>query len=274
MSSKIQSPPKGVLGTILSLPRRAFVAAGVLCMGVSFLLFFEPLLSMPSQSMDEIMLLDERASNIGIVTIATNGFDAIRLVKTIRENGKFKGDVFVLGDDCSERPKDATYIKVPQPDGRQGAKHLKQEVFELTGAQRLLYMDADMVVNKPLDDFFAAIGPWDPSCSAYMFKERWYTASDFNAGTDLLDKVHSAEWMAAWKADIEAHPEYNRDQFALRDIMATGKYQLCPLPPEITFVADLFSRYSLRGIHSKTFTHWTSAKEEKKPEPHCVDRSD
>lgn len=92
-----------------------------------------------------------------IVTIATNGFSAEELVQTVRKQGNFKGDVFVLGDACTPTSQRATYLQAPskappkedknvtpakssegtsapasllsEDAPRQAAKHLKQKIF-------------------------------------------------------------------------------------------------------------------------------------------------
>lgn len=99
---------------------------------------------------------------------------------------------------CALRCQDATYIKVPSTRTRIAAKKYKTRVFELTQAKRVLYLDADMLVNHPLDAFLVSIGPWNPSCDAYMFAERWYTASDFNSGTIYLDSERSKALLDDW----------------------------------------------------------------------------
>jgi hypothetical protein len=181
-----------------------------------------------------------------LVTIATNGFSAEELVKTVRKQGDFRGDLFVLGDACTPTSHRATYLQAPRKTPiekeeelkkpgiffredhstdellsedapRQAAKHLKQNIFStldrqlatasaarntgsvqsgayvgrsprafasdraLTEAtpfpprlpQRLLYLDADITVNAPIAPLLSAMGSWDPSCSAYLFRERW-----------------------------------------------------------------------------------------------------
>lgn len=221
------------------------------------------------QDIDKLIEDTKLEKEVSLFTIALNGFNAADVVRSARsaKRGRFNGGIYIVGDQCvpAPDPKDATLIDVGNhiKDGRQFAKHFKQQLFDLVPAhvERAFYLDADMKINKPLHLFFAEIGPWDPECSAYMFKERWYTKSEFNAGTIYLDRTYSKDFLAAWKAQIEAHPEYGRDQFALMDIMHdSDRFKICPMPPEITFVADWVSRHSLRGIHSTTFTHWTSYK--------------
>lgn len=92
-----------------------------------------------------------------IITIATNGFSAEELVQTVREQGDFEGDFFVLGDACTPTSNRATYLQAPgkaipkedkevkfaelsgdsgvsasllsEDAPRQAAKHLKQNIF-------------------------------------------------------------------------------------------------------------------------------------------------
>ena len=256
-----------------------------------------------------------------LVTIATNGFSAEGLVKSARKQGQYKGDLFVLGDTCTQTSHRATYLQAPHEvnaqrssEGslvrgaellknapRQAAKHLKQNLFEILdrhlnadangdahnsaflgrapnawgggsngggggssgvrkGPQRLLYLDADTTMNAPLAPLLSAVGAWDPTCSAYLFRERWYAKSLFNGGALLLDRDYSASWLQAWRHELQQHPEFPRDQLALS--LAHHKHPeltVCALPASgVSFGADWLTR--LRGARATTLTHWTSAK--------------
>ena len=212
-----------------------------------------------------------------IVTIATNGFSADKLVNSLRKKGQFDGEIFVVGDKCTPASSKATYLEIdvftpsggPGNAARQSAKHLKQRLFEILATarpegvpQQLLYLDADMEANAPVQALLSRLGTWDPSCSAYMFPERWYAKSRFNGGTMLIDAGYSKGLLDAWKAKLEDHPEFPRDQLALSLVLAQSteaEFRICRFPQGgVSFAADAAT--AIRGVRATTFTHWTSQK--------------
>lgn len=151
------------------------------------------------------------AINIGLVTIATNGYNASWLVETALIKGLFEGHIFIVSDaetqyyyrETDNIIKDnrinistdrkvierlsPSYIKVDRPIDSLAATSLKSKVFELISQHdkkykkippeinRLLYCDADMAVNRDMRDFVSQLTHWDPSCSIYLTRERLRT---------------------------------------------------------------------------------------------------
>merc|ERR1711879_195441 len=94
--------------------------------------------------------------SIAIFTIALNGYDARPLIKSLRTHGEFDGEIVLVGDECSPKPDEkyhVHYIKVNRPETRMEAKGYKQQVFDLTNADQIFYVDSDMLVNKPILHF-------------------------------------------------------------------------------------------------------------------------
>ena len=214
--------------------------------------------------------LTERSKCTALVTIATNGYDASWLVRTARSRGNWKDPIFVVGDDTSERPEGSTYIKVDRPRDSLMAVAIKAQLLDLIdpSIRRFLYLDADMAINRPVHFFLDAIRTWDPGCSAYMIRERWYTKSLWNSGTIMLDRIHSKKLLDDWYTLIEknhdtilSQKKYSKDQWALMQLLP--RYQVCRLPDQVGFMADWWTVHIL-GHHRSTFTHWTSAKNEAK----------
>ena len=211
-----------------------------------------------------------------IVTIATRGYSAQHLVNTIQSNGEWEGDIVVISDTASILP--ARVIVVPTPSDSLWAVDLKTQLFMLsetssrddisTFTQRLLYLDADMAANSRVQEYLDKV-VWDPSCSIYMVKERWYAKSQYNSGTMLLDRTHSQDMLSAWHTLIEEHHDailsqklYSKDQWALMELLNGDQYKICPLPSGgVSFAADFLTHW-LWGDNKTTFTHWTSAKKE------------
>ena len=207
-------------------------------------------------------------NQISVATIATNGYDPSYLVKTIRQNGLFDGPVYVLSDTHSS-PSNSTLVQVQPPSDSLSAVQLKTRVFDILWSlpsEYVLYLDADMGVNAPLDPFFQRIGQYDEGCSIYLLRERYYAKSKWNTGTMLLHREHSAELLREWDYMISANHDlirsqkkFSKDQYGLMKVLEDPKYKVCELPNEVSFAADFFTHY-LWGEHGTTFTHWTSAK--------------
>jgi len=225
-----------------------------------------------------------------IVTIATNGHSAKDLVQSIRTKGQFFGEIYVIGDECSDQIDDTTikFIQVEdlqdgfyKDDTNKNSKQLKQKLFKLIDeyqdkhsdkshkkVEQILYLDSDVDVNAPLSSFIASIGDWDIHCNAYMFRERWYTRSAYSTVILFLDREHSSKFLNGWGKVISNHPEFPRDHLALSLFLARDEEQqerdYTPLPPPsvicelpltggMTYGSDFVAR--LRGTHATTFTH-------------------
>ena len=214
--------------------------------------FFSPHVIPRLPSLEEDSAEKVPASKLpAVVTIATNGFDPRPLVSSLRGAGQFRGKIYVFGDSCTPSlgADEAVLLNVADlrlsssssssssslsssNDARQAAKHIKQAIFEYLPAdtQTALYLDGDIVVNYDVARFFmearttsagtsagtppSSSSPWDPECSAYLFRERASVRSIWNAGAMLLDRTYSAPFLKAWTAEIRRHPEFNRDQLA------------------------------------------------------------
>jgi hypothetical protein len=214
----------------------------------------------------------------GLVTIATNGYDASFLVKTAISHGNFDGPIYVIAD--KEAPEGSKTVRVGTPEDALLAVDMKARVFSIIEdymqtkdiqhsiPQRLLYVDADVGVNSPIDDNFLSFIDWQDNsqCDVYMLRERWYTQSTWNTGTMLLDRDHSAAFLTSWHRLIQDNHDiimdqhqYAKDQWALMKLLEEGVFNVCPLPDQVSFVADFYTRH-FRGTDHTTFTHWTSAK--------------
>jgi hypothetical protein len=70
--------------------------------------FFKPhfILSAP------VVAVQTTSLNPVIVTIATNGHSAKDLVQRVRSKGQFYGDIYVIGDECSDMEQNSDHIFV------------------------------------------------------------------------------------------------------------------------------------------------------------------
>ena len=225
----------------------------------------------------------DKFRSYGLVTIATAGYDATYLVDSARKAGQWQGRIFVISDGISVAPQECAVIRVKPPADSLYAVAFKTQLLDLVsheqypGIKRLIYLDCDMIVNAPISNFLRAFGEWDErsGCDIYMVRERWYTKSDWNSGTILIDRETSALMLKKWEVMIQenhdiilAQNKYSKDQWALMQL--TDNYNVCALPGgHITFVADFWSKnvapfFTKLGLTKPaTFMHYTSAKNEK-----------
>ena len=244
------------------------------------------------------LLFGRRADDVyhppptGIITIATNGYSATYLLNTARTRGDVNGDIFVVSDtvrgeiEHAGRKGYTFMIPVDRPRDSLHAVVLKTQLFDLVDAyiapdkvprdiDRLLYLDADIRINSSIEDYLRKIGEWNPACDMYIQRERFYTKSEWNTGTMLLDRVHSARMLLEWhdlilenRDLILSQSSFSKDQWAMMALLrlksedGTAKYQVCALPNEVSFVADWFT-HNVLGDDKTTLTHWTSAKDER-----------
>ena len=80
--------------------------------------------------------------HIGIITIATGGYDATDLVKSIRVNGKWINNVYVYTDTCTSSPNNTIIIESPNVRRSLDSKILKTQILKDTVEKYILYLDS------------------------------------------------------------------------------------------------------------------------------------
>jgi hypothetical protein len=188
---------------------------------------------------------DPLLDRLTVVTIATRGYDARRLVKTLREQGQFSGDLVVLADKCSPHPESARIIHVPSEADPLQSKRFKTQVFDLAApgldngrARSILFLDADIEVNKPLVEFMASVHDAEsakrrraahspPNCNAWFNKERaWHRYKQGHVWQGgffyLPSKEASGEFLEAWGDAIDNLAPGSLDQTALVEALRQG----------------------------------------------------
>ena len=230
---------------------------------------------------------DWRQRPLTIATIATRGFDARALVESLRGVGDFKGDIVVLSDGCSPEPDGARYVVLdglaPASIGKSmttalEAKTHKTRLFELaapTSSSSILYIDADVEANQPLEPFLERLRvaqasrdlDGEPPCEAWFNYERWWhrwkQGHSWQGGFFFLPSAAvSGRFLDAWGAAIASGPADGLDQSALARALfaAEPPLEVCELPRgDMSYVPDIWS--ALAGPRATTFTHWTKSSE-------------
>ena len=142
------------------------------------------------------------------------------------------------------------------------------------GYTRVLYLDSDILVLKPILD--SSIAPfldsksnaWDENCDLYVQRP---SSRGFilNGGVIIADRFRSKPILRKWKQKLLMKMKnYTHDQDAFKDLQLengmTSKQQnknsFCYLPNDVGY-ADSFTQFEnrflwLAGLHSCTFYHF------------------
>lgn len=222
-----------------------------------------------------------------VVTIATRGYDARDWVTSLRTVGQWFGDVVVLSDGCAPDPEDCRVVRINTkehgPSSALAAKHFKTRLFELaapTSSTALLFMDVDIQINAPLEDYLSRVrhlqhkhaheihdSPDQLACQAWFnrerFWQRWKQGHEWQGGFFFLPSAAvSTAFLDAWSDQIDLLPPKALDQTALVNALAlhSDELRVCALPSgAMSYVPDLWSRFW--GVSKTTFTHWTKSSE-------------
>mmetsp|Transcript_9594 Transcript_9594/g.12449 ORF Transcript_9594/g.12449 Transcript_9594/m.12449 type:complete len:276 (-) Transcript_9594:556-1383(-) len=227
--------------------------------------------------------VENENNQLTVVTIATGGYSPNLLIDSLYEDGQWRNAV-VIADDCIEnivKPGYGRISRVPRPASVMETKTLKAKAFEHVSSQRVLFMDSDIVVKKPLKIFIQKIPKWKKGCDLYMqiypllpLLPRRFSFSttltplvrkfdpafwEWNSGIILMDRTHSAKLLEEWGKLIESG-DFRMDQLALQHLLKSNKnFHLCALPEECLFPASIAGKVGQRlSLSSPTFIHMTS----------------
>jgi len=216
------------------------------------------------------------AADLAVVTIAMAGFQASALVESLRIAGRWHGPIYVLADSCDPGPvltSDVAVVRVLKSQARDplAAKVWKTRVFELVSEARVLFLDSDVQVMRPLPPFILT-GPWASGCNAYFTHERWFVRdTTWNSGAALFDRRLSHVLLTAWRSSI-ASRRFVRDQHALKAVLQNGSHRhftACQMPIDqvrVRYEADVVNHVwsavapRLYVANAPLFVHYTHEK--------------
>jgi hypothetical protein len=238
-----------------------------------------------------------------IVTVAMCGFYANEMVKALRTKGEWKGPIYVITDEPSQedanlctpvdvRGNHPTFFSTQEEfeSYKQGiqefnpeiwSKWHKTQLFQLLPdetIQTILFIDADMLAQQPLDkSFLPSLAPMmaDPTCELSSYPERWYTtipvlgkADKKNAGKiggymSIQKRKETAPFLNEWSNRLVRPPFTSRDQGKLTLSVEALNTNICGLPSRwwhIQNQADLMDRVWFSIFGKGTFLHLASSK--------------
>lgn len=176
------------------------------------------------------------------------------LIRTLRRYGGFDGAVHLVTD----RPD--AYRGLPgvhpiqaRADDATAAKLYKTQILDWVPGDRVVYLDVDVLVGRPLLPWWQAIdGFWERRQLA-AFPEPRLEGEPYHSGVLAIDRVASAPLLARWESALQTR--HRRDQPALAEAVGTRDEvmlmpkehlrflhrRLCKNPARATFVHVTFT---------------------------------
>ena len=144
---------------------------------------------------------------LAVVTIAMGGYQATELSFSLRGAGEFTGPFYVLSDSCGPgrlapetRVVRVSSAGLPQSDPTSQAtkscthaKIWKTRVFEVVNEGRVLFLDSDIRVRRPLPRFLLE-DDWGSGCDASFTHNRASSSRHtyWNTGVALFEQHRCA----------------------------------------------------------------------------------
>eukprot|EP00934_Nitzschia_sp_Nitz4_P004269 Nitzschia sp. Nitz4//scaffold22_size323478//240400//241653//NITZ4_000568-RA/size323478-processed-gene-0.479-mRNA-1//-1//CDS//3329543118//4259//frame0 len=208
-----------------------------------------------------------------------------RIWLSIRRRGEYFGPIIVLTDAPSDRylgiqeadPQFATFLPPAsdfvwdnQVDESMPYKRFKTYLTEYLDAvqsttirtnkiEYVLYLDADIVVGQSLRPWFRLCERYLPRTSEFdsmLFFQGNYDTMPVQGGQFAMHRQHSHRCTSSWRELVDAHPQWDKDQYSLKLLQERKDQYHCqlvviPQQPWLTFV----KRYNLdKIIASKNFS--------------------
>ena len=191
-----------------------------------------------------------------VITIATGGYNAHNLVNSLRTEGKWKKNIYIVEDSCTKPEADTIGIHVNNTSNSLESKLYKMDILEKTKEEYVLFLDSDITVRKPIIEFLKSIGKWRNECDAYMPYDLWYSKKFIiNGGIIFAKKGKSELFLKQWKERIlDKNYFHKKDQPALKYLVEEKKVKICMIENDkIGYLPDGTGR--LRTIRTEIFSH-------------------
>ena len=199
--------------------------------------------------------------SFSIITIATNGYNAHDLVTSLRIQGEWDKNIYIFEDICTPIEKNVNHLKIPNRVYNSiESKKYKTKILQNTSEEFVLFLDSDIIVNKPIKYFLNNIGAWNPECDIYMPKDLWYSGKYiWNSGIIFAKRNKSEKLLHLWYKKLSTNYTKNKDQPALKSVLINNLFNVCEIPDYVVYyLPDISSR--LRKIDTPIFTHYLKYK--------------
>ena len=109
--------------------------------------------------------------------------------------------------------------------GPLGVKVFKTHLLEMVEGDMIVYIDADILINKPLDEFLKVAEC--ESKGVGLFWEGHKKRGEFHSGVLVVKRGETESLLDAWRKELYVEGE-RRDQSALKRVIRDYEYFLFP----------------------------------------------
>lgn len=183
-------------------------------------------------------MINNEYSDVGIISIATGGYNVHDLSTSLYENGMWRKKLYVYSDSCTPIENNTHSLKIKElVTSSLHSKLYKMDVLKNTTEKYVLFLDSDIYVNKPIIELFKKIGKWKNTCDAYMTYDLWYSTKFIvNGGIFLVKRGTSEKFLYMWKKLIlDKNYNKNKDQPALKYLINNGLINVCMIPNDVVY---------------------------------------
>jgi glycosyltransferase involved in cell wall biosynthesis len=177
---------------------------------------------------------------------------ALAMIESVRGNGRFQGPIYVVTD-CAHlfsQLENVPILAVPETAEALEAKQYKTWLPEWIPFEQTLFLDADVVVGRPLFEWYTAVSPELQTHTLLMFPDEGFFGERYHTGVILMRK-QVAPLLARWRSAIQGG-SHTRDQAAFMAVADPEAVYLMPAHFLLFPTIETFKR-----SHHTTFNHIT-----------------
>ncbi|MCA9899863.1 MAG: glycosyltransferase [Ardenticatenaceae bacterium] len=203
---------------------------------------------------DNAVLPDSQMPQLAVATVAVGepyARWALAMIESVRGNGRFQGPIYVVTD-CPAMfagLPNVPIITVPAGDALHAKQH-KTRLVERIPFEQVLFLDADVVVGRPLLAWHTEVADFLPNFKLLMFPDEGFFGETYHTGVILMHQ-QSEPLLQRWRSAIQSG-QYARDQAAFLAVAQPEEIYLMPEPFLLFPTIETFKR----GQHT-TFNHIT-----------------
>ncbi|MBO9469672.1 hypothetical protein J7355_06140 [Endozoicomonas sp. G2_2] len=144
----------------------------------------------------------------------------LSMIDSLRKRGNYHGPVYVV----TENPKpfegldNVQTIVVPYTRYRLVTKSCKQLILDWVGEKTLLYIDADIIIGKPLFEWYQRARPKLALKPLVLYTGNMPVAGAYHAGLMLMDRARVRPFFDRWLRLIRTG-RYQLDQWSMHSII-------------------------------------------------------
>jgi len=169
--------------------------------------------TLPSEMTDKVY------PSVAFCTIAMGEsyhYMSLTMLQSLRKNGGFSGPVYVFTDlpDFYKDLDNIHPIKVPIPRSVMAAHQYKTLILENIRDEHIAYIDADIIIGKPLDNWLQKAIKESANHPIVLFWDHGSTGHFYHGGLFLVSRRVARSLLTRWRHLIW-FGRYSRDQKAL-----------------------------------------------------------